>query len=164
MRWLFGRALIIVVCMIGAGCGGSATPGEPTADDVPTYEASSGEPAPTTGTQPSPEPYDGGRTDNPGPPGVPGSPIDYDSTVRAAGPDSAQDEIESVLASKCGPNRCGVKVVIKGQGDCVPDIFPDPVYPRQTITIVAAPCPTEEPPTSDTTTPTTEDTTQTSSG
>ncbi|OXM72945.1 MULTISPECIES: hypothetical protein [Amycolatopsis] len=117
-----------------AGCaGGSPIPGEQPADSPAEITTT----AETTGTAVDPTTT---RTSKREPPGVPGSPIDYDSTVRAAGPTSAQGAILRQLAQFCGPDRCGVRVRIVGSGDCATDISPDPVYPGGTITITAAPC------------------------
>jgi hypothetical protein len=145
MKWLYGG--VVAVCVVLAGCGDSSVPGDPTGEDVPTSEAPEA-PATTNGPRPKP---DDSPPDN-GSPGVPGSPIDYDSTVRGDGPENAKALIESELATKCkNKSRCGIKVVIKGRGKCIPSVSPDPVRPGQTITIVAEPCPTteENPPTSD---------------
>jgi hypothetical protein len=159
---------MVAVCVVVAGCGGSTTPGDLPASDIPTSEVS-GLPAPTPeGQQPAPETRNDPRQ-NPDPPGVPGSPIDYDSTLLSAPggitPAGAKTSIEGELESKCEVNRCGVKVVIKGRGACAVAIGPDPVSPGQTITIVTGRCPSvEEPPVSDSVTPTTEEITPTSRG
>lgn len=160
---------MVAACVILVGCGGSSTPGEPSAGDVPTSEVPS-LPAPTTrGQQPAPETSGGGAAENPDQPGVPGSPIDYDSTLLEAPggitPDGVKGSIQRELENKCEVNRCGVKVVIKGRGACAVAIGPDPVYPGQTITIDTGPCrPIEEPPVSDGVTPPPEESTPTSSG
>ncbi|WP_431924432.1 hypothetical protein [Amycolatopsis tucumanensis] len=138
MRRYQAAALLIGAAL--AGCaGGSPIPGEQTADSPPESTTAS---ETTTGTTDTTERT---RTSKKSaPPGVPGSPINYDSTVRAAGPTSAQGAILRELAEFCGPDRCGVRVRIVGSGDCATDISPDPVYPGGTITITAKPCETTE--------------------
>ncbi|WP_229874425.1 hypothetical protein [Amycolatopsis deserti] len=125
------------------GCaGGSPIPGEQTADSPP--EVTTTTDTTGTGSGTTADTTERTRTSKNNPPGVPGSPINYDSTVRAAGPTSAQGAILRELAEFCGPDRCGVRVRIVGSGECVPDISPDPVYPGGTITITAAPCETTD--------------------
>ncbi|AIJ22258.1 hypothetical protein [Amycolatopsis methanolica] len=133
-------ALLIGAALTGCA-GGSPIPGEQTGDSPADTAATTTATGETTGTTPT---SGHTRTSKNEPPGVPGSPINYDSTVRAAGPTSAQGAILRELAEFCGPDRCGVRVRIVGSGECVPDISPDPVYPGGTITITAAPCETTD--------------------
>ena len=140
-------AIGCVLCAVLAGCdsGSPATP-PATADgsdgggsggtgDSGDSGGSGGEPAPTEETEL---------------PGVPGSPIDYDNTLFLAGPDGAKAGIERELADKCGPDRCGVTVVIeqRGDGNCVTEISPRPVDPGGTVTVYVGPgqCEDEGPP------------------
>ncbi|UQS23776.1 hypothetical protein L1857_13520 [Amycolatopsis thermalba] len=120
-----------------AGCaGGSPIPGEQPADspaEVTTTETAG------TGADPTTT-----RTSKSEPPGVPGSPIDYDSTLLLAGVAGARAEILATLREECGPGLCGVKVVVSGRGECAASIGPDPVLPGGTITIRAKPCETTE--------------------
>ncbi|MDQ0376050.1 hypothetical protein [Amycolatopsis thermophila] len=129
---LIGAASAAVVA-----CGAkSPIPGEAPGDSSVEVTSTA-----TGGTGGGPAPGTTGRGTTKGAaPGVPGSPIDYDSTVRVAGPESAQRAIRNELARICGPGRCGVTVRIVGSGKCVPDISPDPVRPGGTITITAGPC------------------------
>ncbi|WP_328616722.1 hypothetical protein OHS18_09715 [Amycolatopsis sp. NBC_00355] len=89
-------------------------------------------------------------SDDGGAPGVPGSPIDYDSTLALASPAAAKESILDEVGRLCD-GGCGIEVVIRGSGECSPEIGPDPVARGGTITIVAGPCPgpPTEPSTSD---------------
>lgn len=139
MRWLCSSAVVIAI--LAAGCGESTAPGEPTGDEITTSAESSEAPASTTTDQPPPPVTGGGKKQQkPATPGVPGSPIAYDSTTISGGsPKKAKAAIEKELAGndKCKPNSCGIKVVIKGNGGCIESISPNPVYRNKTITIVA---------------------------
>jgi hypothetical protein len=75
-------AVLVVVCLCVVGCGGSSTPEESAASGISTSEVT-GLPSTTGGQQPAPETGDDPE-ENPDPPGVPGSPIDYDSTLLGA--------------------------------------------------------------------------------
>lgn len=144
-----GGAVLAAVCVVVVGCGGSTPSETPPASDLPTSEVS-GQPSASDGQQPAPEVPDRPK-ENPDPPGVPGSPIDYDSTLLYAPeitPQGIKGSIEGELErSGCGANRCGVTVEIAGTGKCAVKIEPDPVYPGGTVTIVTGECtPDEEPP------------------
>ena len=110
---------------------------------------------PTDGTTPP-------ETENPFPettrPGVPGSPIDYDSTIGGGARTIAYvtSYIEGQLDEKCATSpvrRCGITIVPLGDEDCVGEVRPNPVTPGETIELITEPCPeetTEEPlPTTD---------------
>lgn len=143
MRWLCSSAVVIAI--LAAGCGESVVPGEPAGDESTTSAESSEAPASATTDQPpsaTPAVTGGKKQQKPAPPGVPGSPIAYDSiTISGGSPKEAKRAIEKELAGndECKPNSCGIKVVIKGNldGDCIESISPNPVYPKKTITIVA---------------------------
>jgi hypothetical protein len=132
------------------GCGGPSVPGDPAGEDVTTSAESPDDPASPT-AEPPPPPPPPEKPDGPEPgskPGVPGSPIDYDSTILGApggvSPKGAKANVEAELDElddKCKTNRCGIKIVINGSGACATSISPDPVYPGQTITIDTGPCP-----------------------
>jgi hypothetical protein len=158
MSWLHRAAVAMAVCMTVVGCGESTTPGTPTGLSTPTSptpgtptglgaptsEPSSGQPASTTRRRPQPS----SKPDST--PGVPGSPIAYDSTIggQPRTIDFVKGYIESQLEEACKGNkekRCGIKVVPQGQEDCVGDVYPNPVRPGETITMVTEPCPEEVP-------------------
>ncbi|MBN6039597.1 hypothetical protein [Amycolatopsis sp. 195334CR] len=87
------------------------------------------------------------------PPDIPGGPIDYDNTRTGGGrsPAEVKEDMEGQLADheQCGRNRCGVKVVISGKGDCVESVTPRPVKPGGRITVLARPCIDDEKPPSE---------------
>lgn len=58
--------------------------------------------------------------------------------------DRVRGYIESQLAEAC-KGMCGIKVVAQGNEDCVGEVFPNPVSPGGTVTMVTEPCPEEEP-------------------
>ena len=156
----------MAVCVCVVGCGGSSTPEESPASVTSSSEVT-GLPSITGGQEPASETGNDPK-ENPDPPGVPGSPIDYDSTLLGAPgitPEGVKGSIEFDLERECGVNRCGVTVKIEGSGNCAVKIGPDPVRPGQTVTVVAGQCSSEEgPPGSDSVTPTTEEEIPTSAG
>lgn len=137
-------AVLVAVCVAVVGCG-SSTPEEPPASDISATQVTGPTPV-TEGQQDTPK-KGGGPKENPDPPGVPGSPIDYDSTLLYAPeitPKTVKESIEGELESKCGMDRCRVKVVVEGSGNCAVAIGPDPVFPDKTITVVAGQCASNE--------------------
>lgn len=158
-------AIGCVLCAVLAGCdsGSPATPpatadggsgsGDGSGDGSGGGGGSggTGDSGGSGGGEPAP-------TEETGLPGVPGSPIDYDNTLFLAGPDGAKAGIERELAEKCGPDRCGVTVVIeqRGDGNCVTEISPRPVDPGGTVTVYVGPgqCEDEGPPPEETEPPT----------
>jgi hypothetical protein len=134
-----------VLCAVLAGCDGGAPATPPaTADGGGSGGGGAGGPGDSSGSGVG-EPAPTEETDLPG---VPGSPIDYDNTLFLAGPDGAKAGIERELGEKCGPDRCGVTVVIeqRGEGNCVTEISPRPVDPGGTVTVYVGPGQCEEQP------------------
>ena len=148
MRRCLGGLLIGAACAATVACGGgSPIPGEPGQVDSPVEVTTTGgetSGATTTGTT-----RERTRTSESKPPGVPGSPIDYDSTVLPAGARGARNSVLRELEEACGPGRCGVTVVIAGDGECAARIAPDPVSPGGTVTVTATACETTEESTAD---------------
>ncbi|WP_181775271.1 hypothetical protein [Amycolatopsis pittospori] len=167
MKRLFSAAMAIAALGFTAGCGGASrprdtAPGDSTADSGVTTET-----APTASSSSSPPAKGGGRTEDPAPPGVPGSPIVYDHTRLGASPPIAKSDIEGDIRKACGADLCGVKVVITGSGECVSSITRSPVEPGGTVTIKAVECKpevTEETTTSESPASTSEQPTETTSG
>jgi hypothetical protein len=129
---------ICLLCVVTAGCdSGGPSDGLPPADDTAAAGAAPAEDG--AGPENAPEVTDL--------PGVPGSPIEYDSTLLGNIATDVQQSIEGELAGKCGPDRCGVRVEIsyRGDGICATKIAPDPVRPQETITIDAGAGPCEAP-------------------
>jgi hypothetical protein len=135
-------ALIILACVAAGGCGDGST----STDDPPPGGASEVDSTAThdgsglnSGGADSGGDNGGGGVDG-GEPGVPGSPIDYDHTVKQAGPQGAKDDIESKIRAQCGPDLCGVNVVYAGKGPCVLSITPPPVHSGGTVTLKLGDC------------------------
>ncbi|MFD6069839.1 MULTISPECIES: hypothetical protein [Amycolatopsis] len=136
MKRLFGTAMAIAALGFAAACGGTSTPRDTSPSEVTT------ETAPTASSDIGPT--GGPDTEDSRPPVVPGSPIRYNSDLLGADPDTAKSAIEQDLERLCkSSRRCGVSVVIAGEGDCIRSIRPNPVNPGRTITIQAKACATE---------------------
>ncbi|MFE9749895.1 hypothetical protein ACFYOT_33700 [Saccharothrix saharensis] len=143
MRWLTGGTFTILACTVVVGC--TAVPGQPTrqrADEVRSAEpttsehsghATPGQPEEGSGTRPAtPEPQiptprvPRGSAD---PPGVPGSPINYDTTqLIGVGAEETKASIEERIRGNRGCDRdlCGVTVLVvpRAGGNCVSEISP----------------------------------------
>lgn len=142
MRRYHGGLIVGAACGALVACaGGSPIPGEQPADSPVETTTRGGTDNPATTTRDRPQTS---QTSKREPPGVPGSPIDYDSTVLAAGAKGARNSVLRELEEACGPGRCGVTVVIVGKGDCAARIAPDPVYPGGTVTVTATSCESTE--------------------
>lgn len=144
MRSMRIGAVLVAACVAVVGCG-SSTPEEPPASDNSAIQVTGPTPA-KEGQQITSEKGNGPEVE-PDLPGVPGSPIDYDSTLLYAPeitPKTVKESIEIELESKCEVDRCGVKVVVEGSGNCAVAIGPDPVFPGKTITVVAGQCASNE--------------------
>ncbi|MEU3623084.1 hypothetical protein BS329_32215 [Amycolatopsis coloradensis] len=168
MKRLFSAMTAMVALGFTAGCDGTSAPrdtapadqtgGGVTTEVAPTASAGSTASASSGGG--------GGHTDGPKP-GVPGSPIIYDHTRLGAAPETAKSNIQGDIRKVCGPNLCGVKVVIVGKGDCTASITLSPVKPGGTVTVRAKACApevTEEATTSESPASTSEQPTETTSG
>ncbi|AXB42830.1 hypothetical protein [Amycolatopsis albispora] len=140
-RWYSPITMIAAACLALAGCGGT----EPTDSQDPADQPTGRETTEPTGGR--------GDRDDPAdePPDIPGGPIDYDNTRTGGGrsPQDVQADMEGQLADQCGRNRCGVKVVISGSGDCVASVTPRPVRPGGRITVKAKACIDDEKPPSE---------------
>ncbi|RSN62615.1 hypothetical protein DMH01_08085 [Amycolatopsis sp. WAC 04182] len=138
MKRLFGTTMAIAALGFAAACGGASAPRDTAPSEVTT------ETAPTASSDPAPT--DGPDTDRSRPPLVPGSPIRYNSDLLGTDPATAKSAIEQNLERLCeSSRRCGVSVVIAGEGNCIRSIRPNPVNPGKTITIQARACATESP-------------------
>lgn len=144
MRWLAAGSSTILICAVALGC--ADEPGEPVSGQVGTIQstgsAAPGEPEAESGVAepvPPAPPVPTGRvtTKRTALPGVPGSPIRYDSTLLGASPEVAKSSIEAELAAQCGPDLCGVRVVLRPRGTegCISEISPMPVDPGGTVTV-----------------------------
>ncbi|KZB79458.1 hypothetical protein [Amycolatopsis regifaucium] len=144
MKRLLSTVMAIAALGFATGCDGTSAPRDTAPADV-TGGGVTTEVAPTASTgSTTSSGGGGGRTEDPGPPpGVPGSPIEYDHTRIGAEPKIAKSDIEGDIRKACGPGLCGVKVVITGKGDCTAHITPSPVKPGGRVTVTAAPCKTE---------------------
>ncbi|EMD28718.1 hypothetical protein [Amycolatopsis azurea] len=145
MKRLFSAAMVIAALGFATACGGTSTPRD-TAPADQTGGSVTTELAPTASagsTSSTSSGGGGGHTDDPAPPGVPGSPIIYDHTRLGAAPETAKSDIEGDIRKVCGPKLCGVKVVISGKGDCTASITLSPVKPGGTVTVKARACPSE---------------------
>jgi hypothetical protein len=134
-----------MIAILAAGCGESVVPGEPEGDEITTsVESSEATTSATTDQPPSTTPaVTGGGKKQQQKPGVPGSPITYDSSRTGLTPVDAQKDVEDQLAAKpgCEKNRCGIKVVIVGGKDCrIASISPNPVHRNKTVTILTQKC------------------------
>ncbi|MEU4766301.1 hypothetical protein AB0H12_23900 [Actinosynnema sp. NPDC023794] len=109
----------------------AATPGGTAAESGAT-ESGAAEPEATESgaaesgtrwTPPAPRP----TTTTAGKPGVPGSPILYDPSRLAQGPEEKKGTIEDQLEEQCGPSRCHIEVVTKLRGStgCISEISPN---------------------------------------
>lgn len=151
------RIIVVLVLCLTVGACGSTTPGpaDPSAPSGTNELTATGDQPGSEGGDSTSPGLEGG---NPGgPPGVPGGPITYDtSRAYIGGPKGyVKSGLEQQLReeAKCGPNLCGVKVVISGDEDCVEKITPSPVYPGGTITVFATmKCDTDDSTTEPTTT------------
>ncbi|WP_037306372.1 hypothetical protein [Amycolatopsis orientalis] len=167
MKRLLSTAMAIAVLGFTAGCDGTSAPRDTAPADATTDSGVTTETAPTASSITAPPGQGGGHTRDPGPPGVPGSPIVYDHTRLGASPPIARSEIEGDIRKVCGPKLCGVKVVITGSGECISSITHSPVKPGGTVTIKAVACKpevTEETTTSESPASTGEQPTETTSG
>lgn len=72
---------------------------------------------------------------------MPGSPIRYDPSRLAQGPEEKKRTIEDQLREQCGPSRCHIEVVTKLRGStgCISEISPNPVDRGGTVTIYHGP-------------------------
>jgi len=149
--------------MAVGGCGGGSSTEEPPTSGAATVDSTATDDQPGGGDDGGEGGGEGGGDSGgePDPPGVPGSPITYDHTVKQAGPEGARADIVSKISAQCGPDLCGVSVVHAGTGDCVLSITPPPVQPGGTVTLELGDCeippepepePQPEPDTGETTT------------
>ncbi|TQM78280.1 hypothetical protein FHX81_0542 [Saccharothrix saharensis] len=142
MRWFTGETFTVLACTVAAGC--AALPGQPTrqrADEVPSAEPTtsehsahgtpgrSGEGSATRPGTPEPQiPTPRVPQGSANPPGVPGSPIKYDTTeLVGAGVEETKETIEGRIRGNRGCDRdlCGVTVVVpRVGGNCVSEISP----------------------------------------
>ncbi|MCE7000231.1 hypothetical protein LZG04_36265 [Saccharothrix sp. S26] len=143
MRWLTGGTFTILACTVAVGC--AAVPGQPTgqrAGEVRSAEPTTsehtghetpGRPGDGSGTRPEPsQPQIPSPRVPPGsanPPGVPGSPIKYDTTqLLGTGAEETKSTIEERIRGNRGCDRdlCGVTVTIapRAGGNCVDEISP----------------------------------------
>jgi predicted small lipoprotein YifL len=147
MKRLLSTMMAIAALGFAAGCGGATAPRDTAPADLTTDSGVTTETAPaassgattTDGNAPGPR-----RTEEPRPPVVPGSPIKYNSDLLGTDPATAKNAIEQNLADLCkSSRRCGVSVVITGEGNCIRSIGPNPVPPGGRIVILARTCKTE---------------------
>ncbi|MEV1118369.1 hypothetical protein AB0I91_25170 [Actinosynnema sp. NPDC049800] len=117
---------------------GTAAEPEPGEATEPEATDPGGGESGTRGTPPAPSSTTAGK------PGAPGSPIRYDPSRLAQGPEEKKRTIEAQLEEQCGPSRCHIKVVTKLRGStgCISEISPNPVDRGGTVIIYHGPqCP-----------------------
>ncbi|AIG77691.1 Conserved putative secreted protein [Amycolatopsis japonica] len=143
MKRLFSVAMAIATLGFATACGGTSAPRDTAPGDLTTDSGITTETAPTASSD-APPTGPGPTKDSPPPGVVPGSPIRYNSDLLGTDPATAKDAIEQNLERLCkSSRRCGVSVVVVGEGNCIRSIGPNPVYPGKTITIRARACETE---------------------